>query len=93
MNRPLRRRWLLVAAILVTADVVAATSCHIHPPGSTPEQPVGIVGPFATPGECERERALRFGAAGRCHCAADFSPRWLPLDPDPAPVGEPRLLM
>jgi hypothetical protein len=68
-----------------------AVNCHIHPPGSTPEKPVGIVGPFVSPAACERERAVRYGPAGRCHCAADFSPRWLPTPeittPGQSPLG------
>ena len=93
MNRARYSEVVLVVAMLATAEAVATTRCHIHPPGSTPDEPVGLIGPFASVGECERERALRFGAAGRCHCAADFAPNWMPLDPDPLPSGEPRLLM
>ncbi len=65
--------------LLMGADGLAAgaISCHIHPPGSTPERPIGIIGPFDSIAACEAERGRRFGAAGRCHCAADFSPRWL----------------
>ena len=76
--------------VLLTAPAVAAerpTSCHIHPPGSTPQRPAGTIGPYASPAACERERFARFGALGRCHCAADFSPRWLP-PPDLTRPGE-----
>ncbi len=58
-----------------------ASACHIHPPGSTPENPVNIIGPFASVAACETERQRRFPGNGRCHCQADFTPRWYPLDP------------
>lgn len=69
----------LLLALLGGPPVIAAggVSCHIHPPGSTPERPVGTLGPFDSLAACEEERLRRFGPAGRCHCAADFSPRWL----------------
>lgn len=74
--------WLLMSMTgLALADGV---SCHIHPPGSTPENPVGIIGPYPSAAACERARAGRLGDAGRCHCVADFSPRWVP------PVDLPR---
>jgi hypothetical protein len=73
---------ILLAGLPFWAVAAPPISCHIHPPGSTPERPVGIIGPFDSIRACETERLARFGAAGRCHCAADFSPRW--LDP-PAP--------
>lgn len=81
----------LAAALLAQAWVAPSlaaqgVSCHIHPPGSTPERPRNTVGPFAGTAECERERLARFGATGRCHCAADFSPRWLP-QPEPYRPG------
>jgi hypothetical protein len=73
---------ILLAGLSQWTDGAPAVSCHIHPPGSTAERPVGIIGPFESIKACETERLTRFGAAGRCHCAADFSPRW--IDP-PAP--------
>lgn len=80
-----------LALLALTAAVEAAVSCHIHPPGSTPEAPRGTIGPFAGIAACERERRARFGPEGRCHCAADFSPRWLepppPAGPGDSPLG------
>lgn len=78
---------LAVLALLPLGAAQAKdTSCHIHPPGSTPNNPVDIIGPFPTVGECERERKRRLGALGRCHCRADFTPRWYPRESvDPAP--------
>ncbi|MGB5202489.1 MAG: hypothetical protein WBN68_19195 [Sedimenticolaceae bacterium] len=73
---------ILLVGLPCRAVAAPPISCHIHPPGSTPERPVGIIGPFDSIKACETERHTRFGTAGRCHCAADFSPRW--LDP-PAP--------
>lgn len=83
---------LLLGALLQGAGATERlTSCHIHPPGSTPENPFGLIGPFDSPAECEQERARRFGPAGRCHCAADFTPRWLPpalpQQPGDSPLG------
>ncbi len=69
------------------------TSCHIHPPGSTPDNPVDIIGPFASVGECERERRRRLGALGRCHCRADFTPRWYPSEPIDRPSADPSQLL
>lgn len=70
---------LLILALFFTPPLLAAggISCHIHPPGSTPERPVGVIGPFDSLAVCEETRRHRFGPEGRCHCAADFSPRWL----------------
>ncbi|MCB1790782.1 MAG: hypothetical protein KDJ24_10835 [Gammaproteobacteria bacterium] len=90
------RAWMIALAIVLPGPVVAADdnrglSCHIHPPGSTPEQPFGTVGPFESAAACEQARQQRFGGKGRCHCAADFSPRWLPpatpLQPGHSPLG------
>ena len=67
--------WFLMAAGFAQA-AADQTSCHIHPPGSTPEQPLDIVGPFPSLRNCEQQRLVRFGETGRCHCSADFSPRW-----------------
>lgn len=78
----------LLLGLLYTPAAFAAggVSCHIHPPGSTPQRPVGTIGPFDSAQACEDERRRRFGSAGRCHCAADFSPRWL-APPDDARPG------
>jgi hypothetical protein len=87
------RVGLLTLTLFATPPIPAAggISCHIHPPGSTPEQPVGIIGPFDSLAACEDARQRRFGPGGRCHCAADFSPRWLtPPDqelPGQSPIG------
>jgi hypothetical protein len=67
-----------------------SVDCHIHPPGSSPADPFGLIGPFASPAACEHERQRLFGPAGRCHCSADFSPGWLPapaLPPGASPLG------
>lgn len=94
--RPTLRRTNSDGALILLLLTGAATaagpvSCHIHPPGSTPENPVNLIGPFDGYADCERERQRRFGAAGRCHCAADFSPRWLlpeiPSRPGDSPLG------
>ena len=69
------------------------TSCHIHPPGSTPDNPVDIIGPYASVGECERERRRRLGALGRCHCRADFTPGWYPSEPIGRPASDPSELL
>jgi hypothetical protein len=91
MTRPFRPAALLISALVVSP--VQATdglvSCHIHPPGSTPRNPVNIVGPFDSPASCEQARRERFGSAGRCHCAADFSPRWLPPVIESPPSDSP----
>jgi hypothetical protein len=79
----------LIASVLVLQTglaVAAGVSCHIHPPGSTPERPRGTIGPFDGVDRCEQVRWERFGNLGRCHCAADFSPRWLP-PPSPSMPG------
>ena len=80
---------MVAFGLMLVGGANAGVSCHIHPPGSTPDRPVGIIGPYATPEICERERALRFGDAGRCHCAADFTPRWVPSSPAPMPGDSP----
>jgi hypothetical protein len=80
---------LLIGALLFAGTVPASVSCHIHPPGSTPENPRNTIGPFDSPAECERALAERFGGLGRCHCAADFSPRWVPLPNEPRPGDSP----
>jgi hypothetical protein len=77
---------LIVLVLLARSTFAAGVSCHIHPPGSTPEQPRGTIGPFDSLTHCEQIRQERFGSLGRCHCAADFSPRWLP-PADPQPPG------
>jgi len=81
--------------LLVSPAVTLAfsgTSCHIHPPGSTPQNPVNTVGPFDSVSECEQERSRQFGTAGYCHCSADFTPNWQRLDPGSDPVS-PQPLM
>ena len=71
--------------VLIGQTVVAVgdTSCHIHPSGSTPQEPNGIVGPFGSVGDCEKERTRRFGPESYCHCTADFTPDWRKLEPGP----------
>ena len=83
------RACLLALALLASPPLpaVGGISCHIHPPGSTPERPVGVIGPFDSLAACEQARQQRFGPTGRCHCAADFSPRWL-APPDQALPGQ-----
>ncbi|MGD9409555.1 MAG: hypothetical protein PVF12_06185, partial [Thiohalocapsa sp.] len=55
-----------------------AAVCHIHPPGEAlGDGSAKLIGPYPDAHRCERERQLRFGAAGRCHCAAPFTPDWL----------------
>ena len=78
----------LLAALCLGPATAAfgSVDCHIHPPGSTPAKPVGLIGPFESPAVCERERQRLFGPDGRCHCSADFSPGLLPM---PAPVLPP----
>lgn len=83
---PTRQVIVLLCSLGASSSAGAReTSCHIHPPGSSPENPVGTIGPFASAAECETERVRRLGAQGRCHCRADFTPRWLPREqPGPA---------
>lgn len=80
---------VLSALVLSTSSLSAAadTSCHIHPPGSTPQKPVGTVGPFDNVRACEEQRARLFGLEGYCHCSADFTPDWKRLDPTPDDPG------
>jgi hypothetical protein len=90
MRAKLRRtneRWAAVLCLLLSSAGQAADgiSCHIHPPGSTPERPRGIIGPFPSTTACEQARRDRFGSVGRCHCIADFSPRWVPPAQLPMP--------
>ena len=90
MNRAALGLTLVLAASRTFA--VGDTSCHIHPPGSTPQQPVGTIGPFDSVQACEQERARRFGSEGYCHCSADFTPDWRRLEPvPPSPVDIPLL--
>ena len=72
------------------ALALGGTSCHIHPPGSSPQKPLGIIGPYPSVRACEAERLERFGAAGRCHCVADFSPRRPGENPDSSPAAAPQ---
>jgi hypothetical protein len=87
----LPRALLWLALSRSTAFGAPSVSCHIHPPGSTPERPFGTIGPFESFQACEKERAMQFGPDGRCHCSADFSPRWLPptdrVLPGQSPLG------
>jgi len=91
MSRATLPGLLLALLYGLPATATGDVSCHIHPPGSTPENPVGTIGPFDSLAACEEARLRRFGPTGRCHCAADFSPRWLsPPDnklPGQSPVG------
>jgi hypothetical protein len=82
-----------ICALLAGSTSAKDSSCHIHPPGSTPQNPVNTVGPFASPRECETERVRRFGADGRCHCRADFTPRWMPTEPELPGSGNPSELL
>ena len=92
--RPLQAACLAVLGLLTVATAQAKdTSCHIHPPGSTPDNPVDIIGPFGSVAECERERRRRLGALGRCHCRADFTPRWYPAEPVDPPASDPSELL
>ena len=81
----MRLRHVGLSLLLLAGSALHAesrsTSCHIHPPGSTPQNPVNIIGPFASVAECETERQRRFLGEGRCHCQADFTPSWYPEDP------------
>jgi len=85
---------LIGLTLLLGPDVSARSSeCHIHPPQSDSAEAAGIIGPFATRHACEQERERRFGSGGRCHCLADFTPRWLPREPlDNDPLRPPGLL-
>lgn len=87
MNR--RHLAALIALSVVAPTAAAEVSCHIHPPGSTPADPIGTIGPYDSAEACERARALRFGDAARCHCAADFTPRWVPPATAPGPGDSP----
>jgi len=80
------RRALLSAALILqgSALAVGSTSCHLHPPGSTPQSPINIIGPFSSVRECEQQRGQQFGNAGYCHCGADFTPDWKRLEPAPS---------
>ncbi|MCB1801078.1 MAG: hypothetical protein KDI82_05270 [Gammaproteobacteria bacterium] len=90
-----RRPGSIVAQLAIWAmlfqalPAAASVSCHIHPPGSTPERPRGTIGPFDSVEACEAQRLQQFGDQGRCHCVADFSPRWVPPADPPLPGGSP----
>lgn len=91
-GRPTIRATLVAVALTLLqtqAAGAAGVSCHIHPPGSTPERPRGTIGPFDSIDRCEQVRRERFGSLGRCHCAADFSPRWLPPPRPEIPGSSP----
>ncbi len=92
MSRPRQNPPGLAGLLLWLSSIATAAggvSCHIHPPGSTPDNPVGTIGPFESPAACETERARRFGDRARCHCAADFTPRWVPPATIPRPGDSP----
>lgn len=84
----------LSICLVVSLDCHARMSeCHIHPPVSASGETGDIIGPFPTRLECDRERERRFGSAGRCHCSADFTPRWVPREPVRSdPLRPPDLL-
>lgn len=80
----MRRPGLFLGLVLFSLGSSAhAGECHIHPPGSTPAEPRGTIGPLPTLRVCEQERERRFGTLGRCHCVADFTPRWVPRESPP----------
>jgi hypothetical protein len=83
----------VLAAMLLNGPLCASGTCHIHPPGSTPQRPIGLIGPFASVADCERERVRRFGDGGRCHCVADFTPDWLPAEPGTPADDDPARLL
>jgi hypothetical protein len=63
-----------------SGHLAAKTACHIHPPvdTNTDAQPTpALIGPFDDRGACEDARQQRFGALGRCHCSASFTPGWV----------------
>ncbi len=66
----------LFGLFLFSSLPALAMQCHIHPPRVEGEPVPALIGPFDGPKACEQERKQRFGHAGRCHCAADFSPAW-----------------
>jgi len=77
---------------LLSPAVGAATACHLHPPADNADAPI-LIGPFIDRNACETERSNRYGAAGRCHCMADFTPAWLPVEPDrTTPTGRAPVL-
>jgi hypothetical protein len=86
----------LIAAMLAsiggTAFLVAPTlaaTCHIHPPPTESDPSPALIGPWPDAGTCDVERANRFGALGRCHCTAAFTPGWLSDDPsEPTAAGQ-----
>lgn len=85
------RHALALPLLLASSGAMAigSTTCHIHPPGSTPDKPVNIVGPFDSVRTCEEERARRFGPEAYCHCSADFTPDWRSLEPGSQSPGGP----
>ena len=84
---------LLFVAVSIANAGPRSSACHIHPPGSTPQKPIKIIGPFASLADCETERRRRFPGAGRCHCRADFTPLWYPADPTVDRQSEPYELL
>jgi hypothetical protein len=78
---------ILLGAVMVTAAHPAHGRCHIHPPSNETRQGAPqTVGPFAGRTDCEAERMRRFGALGRCHCSAPFTPGWVTSEPRGAEV-------
>jgi hypothetical protein len=74
-----------------------AARCHIHPPAdektaaiaTAPKGGVATIGPFDSIAACEAERRRLFGAGGRCHCAAGFTPGWIgPVPSQPPAPGD-----
>jgi hypothetical protein len=67
-------RLLLLGLLLATASAGNAAVCHIHPPADEAAAQPELIGPIASAAACEAERRQRFGALGRCHCTAPFTP-------------------
>jgi len=63
-----------------SGHLAAKTACHIHPPTQTrtdQQFSSALIGPFDDRRGCEDARQQGFGALGRCHCSADFTPGWV----------------
>jgi hypothetical protein len=82
--------WAFSWSLLLCVGAVSAApnaNCHIHPPATTgAEAPnadtaPAIVGPFQGHSACEQARSALFGALGRCHCSATFTPGWVGQQP------------
>jgi hypothetical protein len=98
------RAWITAALpgsallLAISAAAAPAARCHIHPPADETAATamasnggVATIGPFDSIAACEAERHQLFGAGGRCHCAAGFTPGWIGPVPDrpPAPGDLP----